>query len=208
MDIGDYEKILNIRTTGEQQKSNKIAHYHIYEATDYTVLETLAENFDFSENDHVVDFGCGKGRIAFFLNYFFQCSVTGIEMNRMYHGIARKNLKRYKKKNRDKRGSINFVNCLAEDYAIDSDANIFYFFNPFSVKIFRKVTDNIIHSCTIKPRPVEIILYYPSLDYLYFLNNYTPYIFDKETKVPSFYGTDMRQCLVRYFLNPNPYPAT
>lgn len=202
MDSTDYEIIFNIKTTGEQKKSNKIAHYHIYEPTDYTVLETLSSNFDFTKKDHILDFGCGKGRVAFYLNYFFECSVTGIEMNKMYYGNAQKNLRKYRKTNNDKDGEISFVNCLAEDYEIDCDANKFYFFNPFSVQIFRKITDNIILSCKTRPRPVELILYYPSLDYLYFLNNYTPYLFDREIKVPQLCINDLRQCLVRYFLNP------
>ena len=36
-----YEKILNIKTTGEQKTFNKDYHYNRYEATSYNVLTTL-----------------------------------------------------------------------------------------------------------------------------------------------------------------------
>ena len=45
MDEQAYEKILNIKTTGEQKIFNKDYHYNRYEATSYNVLTTLLHNY-------------------------------------------------------------------------------------------------------------------------------------------------------------------
>ena len=45
MDEQAYEKILNIKTTGEQKIFNKDYHYNRYEATSYNVLTESAYIF-------------------------------------------------------------------------------------------------------------------------------------------------------------------
>lgn len=71
MDEQAYEKILNIKTTGEQKIFNKDYHYNRYEATSYNVLTTLLQNVNkFKPTDTIVDFGCGKGRLNFYFNYY------------------------------------------------------------------------------------------------------------------------------------------
>ena len=54
MDEQAYEKILNIKTTGEQKIFNKDYHYNRYEATSYNVLTTLLHNYKFKPTDTIV----------------------------------------------------------------------------------------------------------------------------------------------------------
>lgn len=196
-----YEKLLNIKTSGEQKIFNESIHYNRYEPTAYYALEVLSKNYTFIEADSIVDFGCGKGRLNFYINHFFQATVTGIEMNSFFYKEALENKKDYLKKHKKKIYNINFSNCFAEEYNIDPSNNKFYFFNPFSIQIFTKVVKNIIISVENYERPVDIILYYPSDDYIYFLENNTPSQFFNEIKLPSLYDKDPRQTFLVYRLD-------
>ena len=66
-----YEKLFNIKTTGEQQGFYESHHYNRYEATSYLALETLFKEYCVNDKDSVVDFGCGKGRLPFYINYYY-----------------------------------------------------------------------------------------------------------------------------------------
>ena len=90
-----YEQLLSIKTTGEQKIFNDSLHYHRYEATSYNALHTLTKEYSFNEDDSIIDFGCGKGRLNFYLNHFFNSYVTGIEMNNYYYEICTDNKKAY-----------------------------------------------------------------------------------------------------------------
>jgi hypothetical protein len=50
-------------------------------------------------------------------------------------------------------------------------------------------------------RPVDIILYYPSEDYIYFLENNTPFQLFDEIRLSSLYDKDHRQTLLIYRLD-------
>ena len=187
-----FEKLLNISTSGNQKNFNEFIHYNRYEPTSYYVLEAILHNYPLLESDNIVDFGSGKGRLNFFLNYFFKCKVTGVEMNKYYYEEALE-------KGHDC-SKISFVNCIAEDYEINSKENKFYFFNPFSVQIFIKVVTNIIYSVVDEYRPVDLILYYPSDDYIYYLENYTIFQLIKEIKLNKHYEQDNREKILVYRL--------
>ena len=167
-----FEKLLNIKTSGEQKIFNESLHYNRYEPTSYDVLEAMCSQYEFSKEDSLIDFGCGKGRLNFYLS-----------------------------QNKVKEDKLNFINCFAERYPIDSKDNKFYFFNPFSEQIFIKVVGNILDSVSNHERPVDIILYYPSDDYIYYLENYTPFSLKKEIKIPNKYEYDSREKILIYELS-------
>lgn len=198
MDEQYYEKLLNIKTSGEQKIFNASIHYHRYEPTSYSALEILSENYEFSAEDSIVDFGCGKGRFCFFINYFFKSAVTGVEMNNFFYREAIENKKHSLQPNKNQKDRINFANCFAEKYPIDSSNNKFYFFNPFSMQIFAKVIKNILFSAERYERPVEIILYYPSNDYIYFLDTIPNLLLINEIKVPAMHDNDPRHKFLVY----------
>lgn len=201
MDEQYYEKLLNIKTSGEQKIFNESSHYNRYEPTSYSVLEILSEQYNFIAGDNIVDFGCGKGRFNFYINHFFDCTVTGIEMNTFFYKQAIDNKRDYLKKHKKKINKINFLNYLAEEYNINPTDNKFYFFNPFSIQIFIKVIGNILISVEGHERTVDIILYYPSYDYIYFLENNTPFVLLNEIKLPYLYDNDPRHSFLVYRLD-------
>jgi SAM-dependent methyltransferase len=175
-------------------------HYNRYEPTSYSALEILSKQYKFTVEDSIIDFGCGKGRLNFYINHFFDSTVTGIEMNTFFYKEAIDNKKDYLKKYKKKKNKINLLNCFAEEYNINLSDNKFYFFNPFSIQIFIKVIGNILISVEEYERTVDVILYYPSDDYIYFLENNTAFVLLNKIKLPYLYDNDSRHNFLVYRL--------
>lgn len=195
-----YDKLLNINTIGNQNWKNTSSHNHPYEPTIYIALEELFENYKLREDDHIVDFGCGMGRLIFYINYHFQSYAKGVEINERYYEEALINKINYEKKNKKYMNKINFYCDLAQQYKISHLDNKFYFFNPFSIQIFSKVIDNILESYENNIRDMDIIMYYPSNEYLDFLDYKTPFTLNKEVNLTKLYEKDHREKFVIYSL--------
>lgn len=200
MNDKDYEKLLNIQTAEEDRVFYQSLHYSSYEATPYSALEILSKQYSFTSEDSVIDFGCGKGRLNFYLNHFFDSTVTGIEMNTFFYKKALDNKIDYFEKHKNKNDKINFLACFAEEYTINPCDNKFYFFNPFSAHIFIEVIEAILTSVEKYKRTVDIILYYPSEEYMYFLNDNTPFVLFKEIKLPTLHDENPRESFLIYRL--------
>jgi len=182
----DYDGKLGVSTAENYiEPFPKKTYYNPYEATPYHSLELLFQARHIGESDTIVDFGCGKGRLNFFAHYFYEAAVTGIEMNEKYYLQALENKESYMKKMKNRQAHLDFHCCLAEQYAIQPYENYFYFFHPFSVKIFMAVVSNILYSVEKHPRPVELILYYAPTDYLVFLKDYSPFQLVDQIDVPN-----------------------
>ena len=195
----NYDELLNIETEGNQRGYNKSFHYHRYEPTPYTALEKLFADYELNSSDHIVDFGCGKGRLNFFIHYLFHSSVTGVEMNEKLYEEAIENKANYLIKAKNI-GEIQFQCCLAEKYEINPLDNTFYFFNPFTIPIFWKIINNILVSVEKFKREVDVILYYPSEDYIYYLENHTLFELIKEIQLPGLYENNANERFLIYRL--------
>lgn len=196
-----YDAMLNIKTEGVQKGFTKSVNYHRYEPTPYSALDVLFDTYELNSSDQVVDFGCGKGRLNFYLHYFFHSSVIGVEMNETIYKQAVENQKHYQKKHKNRKDQIHFHCCLAEEYQIDPTDNRFYFFNPFTVPIFIKVINHILKSVEKSERGVDVILYYPPEDYIYFLENQTPFYLKDEIVLPGLYEYNPNERFLIYRLN-------
>ncbi|MFS0647409.1 SAM-dependent methyltransferase [Siminovitchia sp. 179-K 8D1 HS] len=194
-----YDKLLSIKTAGDHEGSSAHVHYHRYEPTPYSALEQLFSRYKLSKSDCFVDMGCGKGRVAFFVHHLFQASATGVEMNLSLYEAALKNQASYNKKR--KAGSVNFHRVLAQEYGVHPSDNVFFFFNPFSVQIFMNVIQRIGISVEQSPRTVDLILYYPANEYVYYLLNHTPFQLVDEVRVDFLYekNDNERFLIFRWF---------
>ncbi|MEH7179560.1 methyltransferase [Neobacillus vireti] len=196
----NYDELLNIKTEGYQKGFNKSFHYHRYEPTPYQALEKLFAEYELKSSDHIVDFGCGKGRLNFFIHYLFHASVTGVEMNENLYQEALANQTSYLGKMKEYKGKIQFQCCLAEKYNITAFDNRFYFFNPFTIPIFWKIMNKILASVEKYKREVDVILYYPSEDYIYYLENHTLFELIKEVQLPGLYENNPNERFLIYRL--------
>lgn len=183
-----YDKLLNIKTLGLRDWSDSDTLYNRYEGTPYKALDCLFEEYPISENDKIVDFGSGKGRVAFYIHHRFKSKLVGIEAHDLTFQEALENKERYIKKLGQAHIDLDFKHVFAEDYKIEEDFNIFYFFNPFSIKIFRLVVENILKSFKEKNRTLDLILYYPFPDYRHFIETKTPFKVLKTIRVDGEWG--------------------
>lgn len=199
MDERQYDHDLNIHTAGIQQGFHDSFHYNRYEPTPYGLLEALFNNHRLSETDQLVDFGSGKGRLNFLVHHLFGAATTGVEMDQGLHQLACENLESYVQKRPAAKGRIRFTCTLAEQYRIHPRDNKFYFFNPFSVQIFISVINNILKSTERSPRAVELILFFPSDDYIGYLEHSTAFEQFREIELPGVEG-DLRERFLIYRL--------
>lgn len=189
----DYDNLLAVNTKNSGMTSEQSITYNQYEATPYSILHALFDAYKLERTDVFVDFGCGKGRLLFYVHNHFQASVTGIEMNEQLYNKTVQNKKRYLKRIKSNNESIKVKHFLAEDYKIGKQDNKFYFFNPFSVEVFSKVVDNILRSIESRQRETDIILYYPRQDYVRYLEENTPFECIKEVKIPGLFNLNKNE---------------
>ena len=158
-----WDKLLQIKTTGRDD-SGADQYHHPYEPTPYSVLERLANKGLIGKRDVVLDYGCGKGRVDFFLSYQTKAKTIGIEYDERIYQSAVNN-----KKNAVSGTRTEFVHAGAETYEVPPEVNRCYFFNPFSVEILHKVLAKIRKSYYEHPREIRLFFYYPSGEYLSYL---------------------------------------
>lgn len=162
----EWDQKLNIQTIGRDDKHADQFH-HPYEPTPYCVLERLRDKGYITKNSILVDYGCGKGRVGFFLAHNIGCKCIGLEYDPPIFKQAEENLHTYKA-NKGNCGTVSFLCESAEKYKV-SDADCFYFFNPFTVEILRSVMQQIIGSYYENPRTMRLFFYYPDPEYMSYL---------------------------------------
>ena len=74
----ELDRFLKIKTNGRDDSVSTPINYP-YEATPYSVLQTLANSGYIKKNDRLIDYGCGKGRVSFYLAYSNKCNMIGVE---------------------------------------------------------------------------------------------------------------------------------
>ena len=158
-----WDKLLKIKTTGRDD-TNSDQYRYPYEPTPYGVLERLANSGYIGKKDVVLDYGCGKGRVDFFLSYQTKARTIGIEYDERIYQSAIEN-----QKNAVSKSKTEFVLERAENYEVPELVNRCYFFNPFSVELLRKVMARIIKSYYENPREIFLMFYYPSEEYISYL---------------------------------------
>ncbi len=158
-----WDKRLQIKTAGRDDL-NADQYRYPYEPTPYRVLERLANSGLIRKGDVILDYGCGKGRVDFFLACQTQAGTIGIEYDeRIYRGAIEN------QKTAVSRATSEFVLTRAETYEVPPEVNRCYFFNPFSVEILRKVMARLIDSYYEHPRKILMFFYYPSEEYISYL---------------------------------------
>ena len=158
-----WDKLLRIKTSGRDD-SRADQYRYPYEPTPYSVLESLANAGYIGKKNTLIDYGCGKGRVDFFLSYQTRCKSIGIEYDDRIYATAVEN-----QKQAAAAGRTSFLMENAETYQVPAEADRFYFFNPFSVEILRAVMGRIMDSYYSDPRQMYLFFYYPNEEYVAYL---------------------------------------
>ena len=183
------EKMLGISTIDPEESYEDYLHSR-YEPTPYVVLQRLKESGYLDGVKHLADYGCGKGRVAFWLSHEMGMKVTGIDHVPEYIEMALMN-----KGNRYP--GVEFVCGDAEKWILPEDVDACYFFNPFELKLFRKVLHNIISSSYEHQKEITLILYYPDEAVLGYLMSVDEVEFVDEIRCDDlFEEKSQRECLM------------
>ena len=135
-----WDRLLRIRTTGRDD-SHADQYRYPYEPTPYSVLERLAQSGRIWKKQVLLDYGCGKGRVDFFLAYQAGCRSIGIEYDDRIYEKAVENQKAAVSS-----GRVRMEQANAEMFPVPPEVDRVYFFNPFSVEILQKVMNRILDS--------------------------------------------------------------
>ena len=189
-----WDKLLQIRTCGRDD-TNSDEYRYPYEPTPYCVLERLADSDLIGREDVVLDYGCGKGRVDFFLSYRTTCKTVGIEYDDRIYADALKNQKAAAAK-----ATADFVLTRAEEYRVPQEVNRCYFFNPFSAEILHKVMARIIESYYEHPREIFLFFYYPSDEYIAYLMSVEELDFYDEIECDDLFAGDARERIMIFTL--------
>ena len=193
-----WDKLLQIKTTGRDD-SKADQNCYPYEPSPYSVLERLANRGFIRKKDVVLDYGCGKGRVDFFLSYQTKANTIGIEYDERMYRSAQEN-----RKTAVSRAKTAFVLARAEAYEVPSEVNRCYFFNPFSVEILHRVMEKIMESHNKNPREVLLFFYYPSEEYISYLMTVDALEFYDEIDCGDlFAGNDQREQVLVFLLPHN-----
>ena len=191
----EWDQLLQIQTGGrDETKADE--YHHPYEPTPYSVLERLAESGLIGKDDVVLDYGCGKGRVGFFLSYRTKGQTIGIEYDERIYQVALEN-----QNTAISRVKPDFVLTRAEEYEVPGAVNRCYFFNPFSVELLHKVMARICDSWYENPREVLLFFYYPADAYISYLMTVAELEFYDEIECDDlFEGNDPRERIMIFQL--------
>lgn len=189
------DKHLKIRTSGRDERNSDDYRFP-YEPTPYEVLERLAESDLISDKNVVLDYGCGKGRVGFYLSLVKHCRYIGVDVDSDMINAALEN-----KDNSIVGNDVEFVLKKTEEYEVPGDVDVIYFFNPFSVEILNSVISKILDSYYDSPREITLIFYYPSDKYMGALMSYDELMFYDEIDCMEFFrGKNKRERMVIFRL--------
>ena len=191
-----WDKLLRIKTTGRDD-TNSDEYRYPYEPTPYCVLERLAGSGLIEKGDVVLDYGCGKGRVGFFLSYRRSAKTIGIEYDDRIYQSALEN-----QSSAVSKAKADFVLTRAEAYEVPPQVNRCYFFNPFSVEILQKVMARIVESYYESPREVFLFFYYPSDEYISYLMTVDELEFYDEIECDDLFGGNDRRERILIFQLP------
>lgn len=179
-----WDKILQIKTIGRDDTSSDEYRF-AYEPTPYCVLERLEQSGLFGKDNVLLDYGCGKGRVGFYLSNRTRLKAIGIEYDERIYRMAMEN-----KKTASQKTNVELLNVKAEEYEPSENVDRIYFFNPFSLEILQKVMPKLINSYYASPREMLLFFYYPSDEYMCYLMTLDELDFYDELELDDLFDTN------------------
>lgn len=165
----EMDRVLGVRTTGRDESHASVDN-NPYEPTPYPVLERVANSGLLGKGNLLVDYGCGKGRVGFFLSYQTRCRSLGIECDEWLYDAALRNREKAAGGRR-----CTFELADARTWVPPAEADRFFFFNPFSIEVFSAALAGMRASLDAAPRAAFLLLYYPDDGFVELLER-TPWV--------------------------------
>lgn len=195
MNEDSWDRLLKIRTSGRDDTGSDRYKYP-YEPTPYSVLERLGNSGEIGKKNTVLDYGCGKGRVDFFLSYQTGCNSIGIEYNERFYQTALRNQKKAVSS-----GKVCFVQQDAAAYQVPAQVDRCFFFNPFCLEILKQAMARILESWYENQRELRLYFYYPSQEYEVYLNGLDELQYEGAVNcMDLFPGNNMREKILIFAL--------
>lgn len=133
----------------DKEKGNK------YQPTFVPINRIIKKKYNVSQEDAVIDIGCGKGYAMYMLHKSGFGVIDGYDLNQRLVDCANNNFK-----------MLGYDNCHAfcgnaETYCDYEKYNYFYIFNSVPETVFIRMMNNIEESLSRKPRDAVLILVNP-----------------------------------------------
>lgn len=181
------DKLLKIKTSGRDD-SRADQYRYPYEPTPYSVLERLAGAGYIGKKNTLLDYGCGKGRVDFYLSYHTKCRAIGIDFDERLVAAALRN-----KDSAVSGGRTTFVQADAVSYPVPAEVDRCYFFNPFSLEVLQKAMGRILESYYEAPREIRLFFYYPSDEFVGYLMTLDEIMFCDEIDLRDLFPGDNKR---------------
>jgi SAM-dependent methyltransferase len=129
-----------------------------YESSWGPMLESALDTLSISQNDSILDIGCGKGAAMITMAQYPFGRIDGVEISPYLAEIAQRNLARLG----INRSSI--FCCNAADFQGFDPYTLLYMFNPFYRDVLERVLENVRVSLERCPRQLTVIYLYAKDD--------------------------------------------
>ena len=162
------ENKYKINTTGAdelkrlEKKGVDISHATIYMPAAYSLLHEYLPKVS---KNHLVDIGCGKGRVLCVAAHTGIMKLTGIDFSKEFCKAAILNLESTRQQ--IPALQFNIINNDAFYFEIPDDADCLFLFNPFDSSIMSGVVSNLRKSLQRNPRKISIIYFNPLNKFLF-----------------------------------------
>jgi hypothetical protein len=122
--------------------NDNIENYSNYSPSCHN-LYNLIKSLNITKADSIIDIGCGRGFCLSVFSLFPFKHITGIEISKEDYSICNNNLKLLDITNTE------VVNSDILEYSDMNKFNYFYFYNPFSIKLFENCLEKMPKNCYI-----------------------------------------------------------
>lgn len=134
--------------------------YHDCQPTDFPNLWRTLDSLPIvADQDVLLDYGAGMGRMMVAAAMYPLRKVIGIELSPQLSAIAEENIARLR--GRMCCPDVELITTDACDYAVPPDVTIIYIFNSFSGRVLAEVLDRIRDSLQESPRKVTLVFCAP-----------------------------------------------
>jgi len=132
-----------------------------YGTTSFNVVFAILDALRLSEDDVVVDLGCGRGRVVCCAALRRVRGVIGVEYEEELARIARENADRL----RGRHSPVTIVHGGAQDFDYAA-GTVFYLYNPFGAEILGQVMTRLKQSLARRSHPIRIVYMKPHCELL------------------------------------------
>jgi hypothetical protein len=154
-----FDRGLDTYSGGDSPERGAV-HGAPYAPSFWHVLPRALRAVGASDEDVLVDYGCGKGRIVHQAAKWPLKRVIGVEISPELASLAQTLVDGHRHEYRCR--SIEIVICDAARFQVPDDLTIGYFYEPFRGETLDAVLCNLIESIDRRPRRVHLICVMPS----------------------------------------------